>query len=95
MIQKVKEHIGFHYSFDRNTAFYFDSFETEYIPQKLWNKVRVNQLLTIYLEQKIMMCGFYCIAFVEYMLAEKILLDYTNLFSANYYKSNNKIIYDI
>ena len=50
MIQKVKEHIGFHYSFDRNTAFYFDSFEIEYIPQKLWNKVRVNQLLTIYLE---------------------------------------------
>ena len=50
MMQKVKEHIGFHYSFDRNTAFYFDSFETEYIPQKLWNKVRVNQLLTIYLE---------------------------------------------
>ena len=42
-----------------------------------------------------MMCGFFCIAFVEYMLAEKILLDYTNLFSANYYKSNNKIIYDI
>ena len=42
-----------------------------------------------------MMCGFYCIAFVEYVLTEKTLLDYTNLFSANYYKSNNKIIYNI
>ena len=32
------------------------------------------------------MCGFYCIAFIEYMLAEKSLLDYTNLFSPNYFK---------
>ena len=28
----------------------------------------------------------------EYMLAEKTLLDYTNLFSPNYYKKNDKII---
>ena len=39
------------------------------------------------------MCGFYCIAFVEYMLAGIILLDYTNLFSPNGYKKNGKIIY--
>ena len=39
------------------------------------------------------MCGFYCIAFVEYMLAVKTLLDYTNLFSPNDYKKNHKIIY--
>ena len=37
------------------------------------------------------MCGFYCIAFIEYMLAGKTLLDYTNLFSQNNYKKNNKI----
>ena len=39
------------------------------------------------------MCGFYCIAFIEYMLAGKTLLDYTNLFSPNDYKKNDKIIY--
>ena len=39
------------------------------------------------------MCGFYCIAFIEYMLAGKTLLDYTNLFSPNDYKRNDKIIY--
>ena len=26
------------------------------------------------------MCGFYCIAFIQCMLAGKTLLDYTNLF---------------
>ena len=39
------------------------------------------------------MCGFYCIAFIEYMLAGKNLLDYTNSFSANDYKKNDKIMY--
>ena len=33
------------------------------------------------------MCGFYCIAFAEYMLAGNTLLDYTNLFSPNDYKT--------
>ena len=45
------------------------------------------------------MYGFYCIAFIEYMLAGKKLLDYTNLLSLNDYKKNekivNKIIYTI
>ena len=39
------------------------------------------------------MCGFYCIAFIEYMLKGKILLDYTNLFAPNDFKKNEIIIY--
>ena len=39
------------------------------------------------------MCGFYCTAFIEYMTAGKTLLDYTNLFSPNDTKNNDKIIY--
>ena len=38
------------------------------------------------------MCGFYCIAFKQYMLTGKTLLDYINLFSPNDYKKNGKII---
>ena len=34
-------------------------------------------------------------AFIEYMLAGKTLLDYTNLFSPNDYKKNDKILYKI
>ena len=39
------------------------------------------------------MCGFYCIAFIEYMIAGKIWLDYTNLLYTNDFKKNDKIIY--
>ena len=39
------------------------------------------------------MCGFYCIAFIEYMLAGKTLLDYTNSISPNDYEKNDKIMH--
>ena len=38
------------------------------------------------------MCRFYCIAFIEYVLAGKTLLDYAILFSSNNYKKKDKII---
>ena len=39
------------------------------------------------------MCGFYCIAFTEYVLAGKTLLNYNNSFSLNDYKKNDKMVY--
>ena len=41
------------------------------------------------------MCGFYCISFIEYMITENTLLDYTNLFSPNHYpkKRRDNMIY--
>ena len=38
------------------------------------------------------MCGFNCTAFIDYMFARKTLLHYTNLFSPDDYKKNDKII---
>ena len=38
------------------------------------------------------MCGYFCIGFINFMLKGKSLLDYTNLFSPNYYKKNDKIM---
>ena len=37
-------------------------------------------------------CGYFCIGFIDFMLKDKSLLDYTNLFSPNEYKKNDKII---
>ena len=81
---------------DRNTAVYFDSFGIENILQEALNKIRdksiTHNIFRIQDEDSIM-CGFYCITFIEYILAGKTLLDYTNLFSLNGYKKNHKIIY--
>ena len=80
----------------RNTAVYFDSHGIEYIPWEVLNKIR-GKLITDNIfrtqDNEPVMCGFYCIAFMEYMLAGNTLLDHTNLFSPNDYKKNWKIIY--
>ena len=36
--------------------------------------------------------GYFCIGFIDFMLKGKSLLEYTNLFSPNKYKKNEKII---
>ena len=38
------------------------------------------------------MCGYFCIGLIDFMLKGKSLLGYTNLFSPNDYKKNDKII---
>ena len=38
------------------------------------------------------MSGYICYGFIDFMLKEKILWDYTNLVSPNEYKKNEKIL---
>ena len=38
------------------------------------------------------MCGYFCMEFINYMLKGKTLLDYTNLFSPNDFKKNDQVI---
>ena len=55
----------------------------EYISQEILYKVRdksITHNIFRMQDNKSVMCGFYCIAFIECMLAGKTLLDYTNLF---------------
>ena len=38
------------------------------------------------------MCGYFCIAFIDFMLKRRRLLEHTNLFSPKEYKKNDRII---
>ena len=38
------------------------------------------------------MCGYFCIGFIDFMLAEKTLTEYTNLVSPNNLKKNDSMI---
>ena len=94
MIKIVKEHIGFHYLLTEIQK-YFHSFAIEYIPLEVLTKIRdksITHNIFRIQDNESTMCGFYCIAFIEYMLAGKTFLGYTNLFSQNDYKKNDKII---
>ena len=54
----------------------------------------IKILKRIYLDYKhdSIMCRYYCIEFINYMIKGKTLLEYTNLFSPNDFKKNNQII---
>ena len=81
---------------DRNTALHFDSLGIEYIPQEVLSKIKdktiTHNIFAIQHDDPIM-CRYYCITFIKYMIAGKNLSDYTQLFSANDYKKNDKIIF--
>ena len=81
---------------DRNSDLYFDSFGMEYIPQGALNKIKDKSITPNIFRMQAddsIMWGFYCITLIEYTIAGKTLLDYTNLFCPNDYKMNGKIIY--
>ena len=71
---------------------YFDTFRIEYISQEVLNKIKHKSITHIIFRIQDNEFRFYCITFIEYTLAGKTLLDYTNLFSPNDYNKNDKII---
>ena len=88
-----------------NEVIYFDSFGIEHIPIKINKfigneqspsakarnkKIKAN-IFRIQAHDSIM-CGYFCIEFINYMFKSKTLLDYTNLFSPNDFKKNDQTI---
>ena len=74
---------------------YCDSFGIEPIPKEIkhaiGNKEIKANIFRIQAYDSIM-CGYFCIEFINYILKGKTLLDYTNLFSPNDFKKNDQII---
>ena len=73
---------------------YFDSFGVESIPKEIKKFIRNEIKSNIFRIQAYdsIICGYFCIEFINYMLNGKTLLDYTNLFAPNDFKKNDQII---
>ena len=89
-------HIGFLYFVKKKQIVYFDSFGVEHIPEEI-KKIIGNRNIkaNIFRVQAndSVMCGYFCIGFVGFMLAGKTLTDYTNLFSPYDFNKNDQIIF--
>ena len=59
--------------------------------QKKENKNIITDSYRMQAENSIM-CGHFCTGFIDFILKGKSLIDYTNLFSPNQYRKNDKII---
>ena len=80
---------------NNNNVTYFDGFGVENIQSKIRKFIGNKSITTnIYRIQAYdsIMCGYFCIGFIDFMLKGKILVEYTNLFSPNEYRKNDKII---
>ena len=78
-----------------NETIYFDSFGIEHILKEIEHAIGNKEIkASIFRLQAYdsIMCGYYCIEFINYMLKGKTLLDYTNLFSPNDFEKNDQII---
>ena len=84
MNMKILVRIGFLMKIKTNEAIYFHSFGIEHIPNEInkfiANKNIISNIFRIQAYNSIM-CGYFCIEFINYMFKGKTLLDYTNLFS--------------
>ena len=79
-----------------NNVTYFDSFSFEQIPKEI--KIFIDKSIVIANTFRIqaydsIMCGYFCIGSINFMLAGKILTEFTNPFSnddtiLNYFMTN-------
>ena len=68
---------------NRNEIVYFDSFGVEHVPQEIKEFVANKNIITnIFRVQanNSVMCGYFCIGFIDFMLPGKKLTDFTRFF---------------
>ena len=79
----------------KNEIVYFDSFGVEHIPEEIKKSIgNKNIKANIYLVQanNSLMCSYFCLGFIDFMLAVKTLIDYANMFSPYDFNKNDRII---
>ena len=92
---QILAHIGLLYFVKKNEIVYFDSFGVEHIPEEIKKFIgNKNIKANIYRVQAndSVMCEYFCIGFIDFMLAGKTLSDFTALFSPHDFNKNNQII---
>ena len=69
---------------DRSEIGYFDSFGVEHVPEEIkefvGNKNIITNIFRVQANNSVM-CIYFCIGFIDFMLADKKLTDFTSIFS--------------
>ena len=68
---------------NNNNVTYFDSFGVEHIPKEIIKFIENRNIKTNIFRIKAydsIMCGYFCIAFIDFMFAKNTLTEFTNFF---------------
>ena len=67
---------------NRSEIDYFESFGVEHVPEEIiefiWNKNIIGNIFRVQANNSVM-CGYFCIGFIDFMLVGKKLTDFTNI----------------
>ena len=80
---------------NRSEIVYLDSFGVEHVPEEIkefvGNKNIIANIFQVQANNSVM-CGYFCIGFIDFILAGKKLTDFTNMFFPYDFKKNDDII---
>ena len=79
-----------------NEVIYFDGFGVEHISKEIKKFIRNKEIKTnIFRIQAYnsIMCGYFCIGCIDFMFANKTLINFTSLFPPYDFGKNDKIIF--
>ena len=81
---------------NKNDIVYFDSFGVEHVPEEIkeciGNKnIKANTFRVQ--ANNSMMCGYFCMGFIGFVLGGKKMTDFTSLFSPYDFEKNDNIIF--
>ena len=77
------------------TVTYFDIFGVEYIPKEIKTFINNKSIMANISRIQVydtVMCGYFCIGFIDFMFKGNNLTDFTNRFPSNDFKENDDII---
>ena len=81
--------------YKRSEIVYFDSFGVEHVPEEIkeliGNKNIKANIFRVQTNNSIM-CGYFCIRFIDFMLAGKKSTHFASLFSPYHFNKNDNII---
>ena len=78
-----------------NNVTYFDSFGVKHLPKEIEKFISwfaIKSIIYRIQAYDSVMCGYFCIGFIDFMLKGKSLTDFTNVFLPNSFKKNDGII---
>ena len=83
-----------------DNVIFFDSFRVEHIPKEIIKfienrNIKINIFRIQFnnvIQYDSIMCGYFCIGFIDFMFKGKTLTEYANLFSPNDFKKNDDTI---
>ena len=78
----------------KDEVIYFDRFGVEFLSREIkkFKDENIKTNISRIQDYDSIMCGYFCILFIEFMLKGKTLNDFTNLFSPWDFRKNNEII---